>query len=333
MPTPRARAIRHSGSRGGEIVAGVSLALLALAACNAVVGLDALEFATAASSAIAASSASAGGAAGTGGAGGTGGCSPEPEVCGNDVDENCNGRAPDCIVDDGLVARYYIDEAAAGPGPGLLQDAAPDPLPLTILDDGGEPVFVEIAGSRALAWETLDASGRAAVTSTGTKLETMLQGSPSATIEVVVAIESPSSAGAVIFHFADSYFTLFMPRAAFVELQWKNGIVIGRWQLALVSSERTVLHAVLDTTEDEADARVTLYAAGAPVRPAAGATPPALDETIDLAPSDTFVLGNADDDARSFRGRLHYAAVYASALSASDVMTNAAILEADDDSP
>jgi hypothetical protein len=30
---------------------------------------------------------------------------------------------------------------------------------------------------------------------------------------------------------------------------------------------------------------------------------------------------------------LHYAAVYASALSASDVMTNAAILEADDDSP
>lgn len=239
------------------------------------------------------------------------------------------------FVNDGLIVRYFIDEADTGTGPTQLEDAAPSPRPLVITYEP-ELAYTEAYGQRALAWTTEGGSGRASVAIAGTKIQSGLQGSTTGTIEVVVDIAQVTSNHSRITHIGYEQelgrFTLASPAVNQLELVINDSNIVGLWSFSLSSAQRTVLHAVFDSAPADPNERAKLYADGSLVA-GNSAAPPPQNVTLDLHDNTHLVLGNREVGERSFRGRLHYAALYAVALSEAQVLNNATLLLADDDAP
>lgn len=259
------------------------------------------------------------GGAGTGGAG-TGGA-------GGDL------LGQGSLVDRGVLVRYFIDEADSGQTVTQLEDATPDPLPLP-LTYGPELSFATDGKNRGLEWTTVALDGRASTPVTGSKV-TALQGSTTGTIEVVIDIDEVTSSSSRISHIDFDYeagrFTLASSSAS--RLQFRvNGGLIGDCPVSLPALGRAVVHAVLDSSQPDAGARVRMYVNASPLT-RVGGSPPSQDEGIDLGTTAHYVLGNREIGVRSFQGRLYYAAMYTSALTEEEVLRNAARLLQGDDRP
>ena len=270
---------------------------------------------------------------------------PQKEVCWNNADDNCNATTDssrECLVNTGVVVRYFINEAEAGQGPGALQDAAPDPLPLTIAY-GSELSFTKVNGHRGLKWTSAGGAGKAFAFIDGTKIQTALSGH-TGTIEVVMTIEDVLepiyglSRISYIGPGTGESFSLYTPsldefRFRFNYVDSNNGSSVGFPSAGYNNLGRMALHLVLDTSAPVATERAKLYMNGILISTTTmdEAKLPAMNETIDMPADQFYALGNTQNGGRSFQGTLYYAAMYSAALSEAEITTNASILLIDDD--
>jgi concanavalin A-like lectin/glucanase superfamily protein len=267
------------------------------------------------------SSSSAGGAGGHGGGSGGAGASGGSE----------GGSPP--LLDDELVARYFIDEAASGQTPTTLADAAPDPLPLA-LSYVPQMTFTEKDGHRGLQFTATELDGRASVLADATKIQDRLAGSLVATIEAVFELEDVSTNGSRIVHIGfDTEWFFSLGSSAPNRLRvFISGTEIGRFVTPLPTLGRVVVHAVIDNTQADPEARCRLYVDGSPVLRIAG-TPMDQNEAFTLPNGKHFVLGNREIGLRTFQGILYYAALYQTAFTEEQVADNTRALLQYDDTP
>jgi hypothetical protein len=261
--------------------------------------------------------------------------------------DETTGPPPPLLVDDGLLARYFLDEAAGGQGPTHALDAAPDPLDLPLVYDGMggmNPVYVEQAGHRGLRWPTPGLDGRATIAVAGTKLQSGLHNRVAATIELVVEVDAVTDLGSRLTHIGRGieygHFTLRSSKIDRLEFYWKGNVLAGVWPVDWSGLGRAVVHVVVDTGQPDPIHRVRLYIGGVAVTGGMdiALVPPNQNEAIAI-PTDPniplhFTLGNRGVDVdRSFQGTLYYAAIYAAALSETQLEENAAVLAGLDDAP
>ena len=251
---------------------------------------------------------------------------PSTDVCGNLVDEDCDGDDSSCpLVNTGLVARWYIDEAASGTAAQEVLDASQFGLNVPITYVAGMPTFVEQDGERGLLWNASELDGGPTVSLLGTKLgEIGLTGI--GTFELVIDMRNtPAEGTPLIFIGAGAGFGALSVTITNDEVQfYGNTSVLGSsWSFGSMLG-RTVLHLRFDisgTTDD-----VALFVNGeARLSAQAG--------NIDPQNWGNFVLGLGNNPfaPRSMQGTLFYAAVYEDMLSFGDITANAAALAVHDD--
>ena len=333
------------------------LALIALMGCNTVYGLDDLSYSEDPSDSDPPTAVDDdegnGEGTGEGNGEGNGGGNGEGTSGGNGggIGEGIGGspggdRAP-ALVGDKLVARYFIDDAVSGAPVGGLADAADEKTPLSLHLDFSEHLELVLSltapdGRGALSWIKTGEDARASVAVAGTNFEDKLQDSPQATLEAVVNLDAVSDLRSRIIHFGywekNGFLTLASKVPDTVDAFWNNK-PLGRWDITF--GKRQVIHLVVDIELDE-DQRVKLYVDGndlhtPTVFESDGITSGPPSDTLDLKPPDGetyktyFVLGNREMGERSFKGKLHYAAVYATALTKDEVGANASALMDRDD--
>ncbi|WP_437963729.1 LamG-like jellyroll fold domain-containing protein [Sorangium sp. So ce260] len=285
-------------------------------------------------------SAAGGGTAGSGAAAGSG----EGGSAGGGAGGLDCARDASCLTDGGLVARYFLDEAATGSAPTQVEDAAEAPMPLA-LTYGPEMSFgADGAAHSGLSWTAAGADGRASALIDGTKIQSALQGTIAATIEVVLRVAEVVEGGSRIVHIGSGTeggrFTLRSETPGQIVFWWNGDFCGGAWDVEL--PERAVMHGVFDSTVPEPAAdRVRLYINGVPARRRSSVggycgmhvSVPPLGTTLDLPDGRHLVLGNRELGGRTFSGALYYAALYARALTAAEIERHTAALLASDDRP
>jgi hypothetical protein len=264
---------------------------------------------------------------------------PQAEACWNNVDDDCNGKTDsvaECLVGRGLIVRYFINEAESGQGPGKLEDAAPDPLTLAI-KASPELSFTTVDGHRGLRWTGEGQAGMASSPIDGTKIQLEMGGSTSGTIELVAQVESVTGMSR-LSHIGIAHDDVFSPASASTDsfrfyLNEPDHTKPVEFPIShYYDLGRIVMHLVLDTSLLAATSRVKLYINGGPISINSDeANLPDPNEMIQLLNDHHYVLGNAQGGDRSFRGTLFYAAMYSAALTHTEVATNAALLQIDDD--
>lgn len=252
---------------------------------------------------------------------------------------------PSGLVNDGLIVRYFLDEAASGQTPMTALDAAPQPLalPLVYSKMGGDnPVYTEQAGNRGLSWPKIELQGRATIPVDTTKIQARLDGKTTATLEVVVQLEQVSANGSRVSHIGagsePGHLTLRSDNIQKAQTYWQGDKLAGAWDVDWIAEGRAVAHVVYDTAQADPAARVRFYLDGQELPDAADAVEhPSQGQTISIPAMSMmkavhYTLGNRGEDVvRSFKGVLFYAALYDVALSDDAIASNAALLELDDD--
>ena len=246
-----------------------------------------------------------------------------------------SGGLPDGLVEAGLLARYYLDEADTGQARGLVEDAAPAPLDLPITLHGQNPEYTEVDGNRGLSWGAIESNGRAGLVYDGTKLMDALQGSTTGTIEVIADVQDVSIDSSRLCHFGlgdeGGEFTIAAATLDRLIFRTAIGTPTARWSVDLTGG-RTHYTIVWDTDNEVADDRARLYVNGEFVAPDVLASIPS-GAGLSFTPGGSFVLGNRAIGARSFEGVLFYAALYETALTQAEIQHNASILQTSDDTP
>lgn len=249
------------------------------------------------------------------------------------------GHSPSGIDDDQLLVRYYLDEASQGQRRDQARDAAAQPLHL---DHGWVPEVlyaINERGNRGLQWLESGVDGGPSAPLVGTKLMDGLHGQTAVTIEAVADVQAstPSSFILAVGHgVTDSAADVRLGLATYgagVLIFRMGGEVVAHWTVDLPTSERAVLHLVLETTTTEDD-RVRLYVDGQRLPAEKHNDWPAEGETIELNDDCELVLGNRPHArAASFGGTLYYAALYAKALDADQIAAHYDVLLVSDDRP
>lgn len=260
---------------------------------------------------------------------------------------NMGGSPPLPVLSDtGLVARYYLDEAASGtPDGAMAMDAAPAPLNLPITWGVGDAFrYAEIDNQRGLESTTAGLDARASVTGmSATKVGTALSGSQTGTLEVVLEVSGVHMSNSRFIHIGtgdeSGRFSLSAGSLDEVNFFWRSSSIFptdylaGHWPVTFTPGERIVLHAVLDSGQAAEIDRARLYRNGVLVTGNDTKNPVQIGQTLSFVDSDAFVLGNREIGVRTFDGTLFYAAVYQSALTSAEVINNASVLLASDDTP
>jgi len=248
------------------------------------------------------------------------------------------GGAAVPLVDDGLVVRYYFDEAATGAEIMLAADAAMPPMDLTLWYQDQEPNYTQgVSGNRGLMWTTAGSDGGPYKDVTGTKLQTMVSDSNVVTMELVADIRS-TAFGSQLLHIGEvvapgSVYTSLSFRtydSSTLSFAWKNN-EIGFWSAQLMTLGRSVFHLVVNTDEVSSNDRVRVYIDGERLD---GTVSPMMEGSSATVFSDDFlVIGNRDDGDHSIEGIIYYAAIYAEALTDAQILNNVTVLQASDDAP
>jgi hypothetical protein len=273
------------------------------------------------------SGATGGQGGGTGGSGNAGGgtVTPQPH--------------PGTLTDRGLVARYFLDEAASGQTVTTVVDAAPNPVDLTLVyvnDVDGEHLgYTEDAnGNRGLAFDEASRDDRASVAIDGTKLHTMIDGGTTITFEVVAEVLDTNSSSSRLSHFGfDQDHTLSFETHVLTRLTGSvNDDTTGRVALYHPDVGRGVFHMVVDTAASGPAERTIIYVNGG-AYPNLEGDAPVEGAPLDLMMDRHYVIGNREVGERSIQGAIYYSALYNVALTPIEVAQNAALLLIDDDAP
>lgn len=278
---------------------GLVLAAALLGGCHEVSGLT--DFS------VAGGDGGAGGGEGGQGGGGAGGA----------------GAGGPVLVEEGLVARYFIDESYFGE-PQTLLDAGPHGFELGVIA-AGNLSYVEDLGHRGMRWTAVEAGGRASLAGVADGLDQ----ATAATVEVVMELTGASNAPRIL-HVGGAQAEgqlAFAARSSGLELRLNGVPNTARWDHT--STTREVLHVRLDLGAATNADRATLFVNGSPLV-AAG-----LNDLTDVAfqiPAGTqFVIGNRGNGDRSPLGAIYYLALYDRALGDEEIRANAEALEQQDD--
>lgn len=311
---------------------------LALVGCNALFGVDGLEY-------VSEPSSSATGTAGQGGAGGAGGMEMEAGGGGNG---GRGGSPSPALSDEGVLVRYFLDEASMGQPALPVRDATPEPLDLTMTWDGAAGYTLG-PGGRGIELLEPGHAARATGLIATTKVDQRLSGATTMTVEVVFDAISPIPNFASVVDLDapgsnNNRLALSFQNSVYPSIEFNDfdmGVdVNGIWDVAVVDVGRIVVHLVIDTMEPMADDRAKLYVdavRAAPLAPSPVANIPIQQgEAFDVGCVDcALALGHdvAGTPNREFLGRIYYAALYDRALDDDEVIAHAQLLSADDDPP
>ncbi len=236
------------------------------------------------------------------------------------------------LVDRGLVARYFMDEAASGQTPETLMDSASSPLALPITYD--QAAYVETNGNRGLNFPSSVSTGKVELDLGSTKLFNQLSPATTVTIEVVAQITAGGSGSgneSQIAGLRGGNPDFMLTAAGSNDLRFFRpfGSQGATWANAN-SQQRMVLHLVFDSTLANADQRIELYKNGDALTKTAS-SPPNLNQNVGLAGNDKLMIGNSPNNNRSIQGTIFYVAYYNAALDAGEISNNAQRLLVDDD--
>jgi hypothetical protein len=232
------------------------------------------------------------------------------------------------LTDEGLLVRYFIDEAASGQGPTELADSAPTPLPLALQYTPA----MSFSNGRGLHWTTADDAGRASTPIDTTKIETLLDPSKTFTLEVVAAIAANGAGENRFMSVAQgtaTYGSIALITSDLVSLRLHLGTAAVYWSVPWAQG-RLVIHCVVDTTQVDATDRALLYVNGA-LATRTGGTSPGLNYDPPILSTDYLTIGNVEGAGRSPAGDVSYVAIYTKALTPAQVAANAQRLAANDD--
>ena len=250
----------------------------------------------------------------------------------SESDSDTTGVEAPQLTDDGLVVRYFLDEAPAGSNPTLALDAANDPLDLPL--DYAEKTmhYVSDGMRRGLAFDEagLDDAARGPIE--GTKVAA-LEGTYQLTIEVVVRVEDAVSGGSRIVHIGHnnaSAVTLAATDAETLQARW-NDVIVREWDSSDLQGASHVLHLIVDTSAVNPASQFRLLADGVELNAITVANLPK-DAPLEYDMNPILALGNRHQD-RTFRGVLFYAAIYDHAISDTMVATHVEALQESDDTP
>ncbi len=242
------------------------------------------------------------------------------------------------LVDTGLVVRYYIDEAASGQGPAAVLYwrgvGADFDLAITY---AAALNYTESGGNRGLECTSVDRGQRATklISNSSDKIRDNIDGAQKCTVEIVARIDDFNSGTGRCFVInengtGDAIIGLTGTSPTVAQVRFNTSVM----RTFDPGTARAVWHIVYDTTQSVANDRVMVYKDGTLQSPTIDANP-ALNATISLPNNSRMFMLNRGTSTfdRSMDGVLFYAALYSSAFSASDVTTNDAILDPDDDTP
>lgn len=247
------------------------------------------------------------------------------------MDDTTGPNGPE-LTDDGLVVRYFLDEAPAGSGPLLAMDWANDPLNLPLEYVDGTMHYVSEGTRRGLAFDEAGDDDAARGTIAGTKVAA-LEGSYQMTIEAVVRVDEAVGAGSRIVHIGRnsvSSVSLAATGPDEIQARW-NGVTVRNWDYSAYQGASHVLHLVIDTAAANRASQFRLLADGVELNPLTFGNLPE-DAPLAYDQDSILALGNRDQD-RSFRGVLFYAAIYDYAFSDATVIEHIDALQDSDDSP
>ena len=247
------------------------------------------------------------------------------------------------LADTGLSVRYYLDEAASGTTPTDLIDASGvgSAYDLPLVYDGNLAFTEDGSGNRGLNFTSVSGADRAerAIDNTSDKIRDTLVGEQKITLEWVGDFTS---------------FTTSYSRLLVINNRTGGNPLIGvscpnvngtgsriHWNEVHVRSFDLpqdgvhVWHLVHDTTEAVESDRIKLYKDGGAVSLTSIATVTG-DSTFAMSANVSLYIGNRENSgtwARSFVGKFYYGAIYAAALTPTEVTNNATILATDNDTP
>lgn len=242
------------------------------------------------------------------------------------------------LVNTGLVARYFFDEAASGTSPTAVVDHSGNSFDLNDVNYSSTMAYTELGGQRGLEATATGGSHYARrVLADGTDpLHATLDGGQHYTLEVVVRGDAfPASNGRVIVVNEQNTSNPEIGIAGTSTTNWNFGWNESLFSIGNLGTAKQVIHVVVDSTLDgtAGNERIKVYQNGTLFT--VGNAPVGLNDTLVLgAPVDwiAFNRGNPPD-ARSMDGVLFYAAIYTHSFTASEVAANDDILSVDDDAP
>lgn len=250
---------------------------------------------------------------------------------------------PTTLGNTDLLVRYYLNEAASGTGPTSLLDASGNAYHLDTVDYGaGNMAFVEsTGGQRGLECTTLLGDGYAShsIDDTSDLIRDALVGAQKLTFELVLRDDEQTSgsgirwfgitpvAGGATAHVMG----IATSNAYDYQIGWKGADNIVRWN-AISVGVRRVLHVAIDTTQATQADRARIWWDGVEVTDKSVAL--TLNDALTMSANARLIAMNwLSALARSPNGVLHYAALYAGAMSPAEVYANAALLDTSDDTP
>ncbi|MEM6994077.1 MAG: LamG-like jellyroll fold domain-containing protein [Myxococcota bacterium] len=261
----------------------------------------------------------------------------DPDGSDDDPTEgDCEDPSTACLVDPGLLGRYFFDEVEDGTDTLTVTDWAPAPTDLDI-DWSATMSYVTKNGHTGIEWTSAGDNGSVYHTVNGASKFAALNGQTEATLEVVVALDDVTDGSRLVnFGQADEgglltlrLFTMTQP-----QFWWQHETVAGQWSYSFDEVQRVVVHLVLDTMQPEAADRLRLYVNGNLLVANSGDTP-GEGQTIDMniGNSPELAIGNRRYGGKAIDGVIYYAAIYGEALQPGDVTKNATILIQADDRP
>jgi hypothetical protein len=247
------------------------------------------------------------------------------------IDAPIDGPPP-MLVDRGLVARYFIDEAASGRTPTMLVDSAA--LPVSIPITYAEAEYIETNGNRGLRWSAASSAGKLEVALGGSKLDTRLTNTPDITIEIVLHIAGSGTGNgneSQIAGMRGSNPDFMLTSLNNTDLRFFRpfGTEGATWVNAN-TQQRMVLHLVYDTTLQVATSRIELFRDAMLLVKTTGSAP-TQNSQVGLGGSDDLMIGNRQNQDRSINGTIFYVAYYDVALTPTEIATNTQRLLANDD--
>jgi hypothetical protein len=247
------------------------------------------------------------------------------------IDRYLQGAGVDPIV------MYPLDEASDGQGPTQAVDAMGSPYNLDLQYHGTSPDYFSEATGKGLEWFSTNNNGWARGPSpltAGNKVYDALHGSQQASICCVVDIDAVTTDYSRLVHIgAGSNNGDFCMRTNHVDrvyVCWNN-TQYAYYEVDFDTSGRIVLHCIVDTSQSVEANRIQLYKNGMRLTAAGGSFPPQND-TLSISGSSYLYLGNRGSGARSFDGKMYYAAVYDVAMAFDQIISEVSALLADDDS-
>jgi hypothetical protein len=252
-------------------------------------------------------------------------------------DSTSGAPLPD-LVDEGLIARYFLDEGPAAMKPMFAIDSGPAPgVDLSLVRVGTQPTYVEPNPRHSgLQFDTVNVAGGAFATIDNKINDTLELDSKNATLEVVLEITNAGSGSdtSSVFWIGDNANLGDLALLASLD----RGFIFAfndqetfAWKPESFDGSH-VLHVVVDTELGNPAERVEMFIDGVST-PSTGGNAPSEDASASFPNGGRIVIGNREDGDSSPQATIYYAAVYAGALTDEQIANNALVLSSDDDGP